>query len=156
MASVPPTYPPPKWSYISSPGTTEDRYILLFITEQEDTPFSIGSINPFNTHKQKPRIIYLPVEKYIFIIRKNNPTVFPPMSSNSIVPAWRRWDFPSTSSTTNKMADNSHLAVCHSFPNEWGFRGQKIHPGHVHFLFHMDMYLLRQIDQEVSKMGFMW
>ena len=107
-------------------------------------------------NQPESRIAYLPVEKYIFIIRKNNSTVFPPSSSNSSGPACRGVSLPSNTSTTSNIPDNAEQAVCQSFPNGWEFLGQKIHTGHVHLLCHMDMDSSSQIYQEARNMEVMW
>ena len=45
------------------------------------------------------------METYIFIVCNNNPTVFPPRSSNSSGTAWKGWDLPSTNSSTNRIPE---------------------------------------------------
>ena len=126
------------------------------MSAQAYTPLLLNQINTFNKYKQESIIIYVPVAKYLFVIRNNNPKLFSSRSAHSSGPALRVWALPSTTLTNNKMPDNAQQAVYHSLPNRQGFRGQRTNLGNVHKLFNIDMNLLRHIYQEARNMEVMW
>ncbi len=66
------------------------------------------------------------------------------ISSNSGCISWD-CSFPSKISNSNKIQERASVIVWYSLPNDHGFLVQKMKPGHIYLLIHVNMDTSRQL-----------
>ena len=141
---------------MASAGIFIGQYRLFFVIADSKTPYCFNANIESKTQKTLSKITTLTVAKSDLHRRRRRDAVFPF--------SWYSWgprrylgrSSPSSISIPYMIPENEQQIDWYSLTLVYGFLGTIIHPGHNHFLIHVDMLSSKQETHPTRNIDFMW